>query len=302
MQQTMKKPGRLTRLESRKARWGYAFLMPWLIMFCVFYAYPLIYGIVISFTDFKIGSMKWIGVANYVNIFKDYAFWRSLLGTLCYGAIFIPMQVFLPLWAANTIRPHGSKFTTATKLLVYLPGVASAVALIIAWKFVLAPDIGLVSRMFSFFGVERFSVLDSAKTSIPILSVLAAFCSMGGNLIIYSAALNGIPEDYYEAARLDGANRQQQFRNITIPMLQPTMVYVFITSTIAALQIFVIPQLMTGGGPNYTSSSLLILIYNSAFQLGKFGYASAIGVILFVLTAMIALIQFRVTKRDSIEY
>ena len=127
-------------------------------------------------------------------------------------------------------------------------------------------------------------------------------CNLGSNLIIYSAALDAIPETYYEAADLDGATKGQQFFKITMPMVQPTIVYVFITATIAALQIFVIPQLMTGGGPNYTSSTLLMLIYDSAFTNNQFGYASAIGVVLFLITAIIAVIQFRTTQKDSIEY
>ena len=125
---------------------------------------------------------------------------------------------------------------------------------------------------------------------------------MGTNLIVYCAAINSIPNTYYEAAEIDGARKSTQFFRITIPMLHSTTIYAIVTSTIATLQIFIIPQLMTGGGPNYTSSSLLILIYNSAFINQKFGYASAIGVVLFTITAIVAFIQFKITKRENIEY
>lgn len=288
--------------ERRKARWGYFFCLPWLVLFLIFYVYPFFYGIVVSFTDFKIGSMSWNGISNYKEIAGNYAFWRSLLATLCYAAICIPLEVFIPLWAANTLRPHSNRFNTVSKLLIYLPGVVSSVALVIAWKVMLLPDVGIISQLLKPFGLGRVSLLDSAITSIPVMSVLIVACCLGANLIIYSGALNNIPATYFEAAELDGATRGQQFRKITMPLLQPTMVYVFITSTIACLQIFVIPQLMTSGGPNYTTSSLLMLIYSSAFSNGKFGYASAIGVILFAITAVIAVIQFRVTQRETIEY
>ncbi len=290
------------RLEARKSRWAYVFLAPWLLVFGIFYAYPLFYGIYVSFTNFTLGSRQWTGLQNYQKILQDYAFWRSLLATFAYSLIVIPLQVFLPLWAANTLRPHGRGFNTLTKMLLYLPGVTCSVALVLSWKFALAPNTGLLAQFMAKLGVYHVSVLDNARLSVPILSLLIVLCNLGANLIIYCAALDAIPETYYEAAELDGASRGQQFRNITMPMLHPTIVYVFITSTIGALQIFVIPQLMTGGGPNYTSSTLLMLIYSSAFTNNQFGYASAIGVVLFLITAVIAFFQFRITRRDSIEY
>lgn len=292
----------MSKLEARKAKWGYIFLLPWLIIFGVFYAYPLIYGIVVSFTNFSLGKMEFVGLNNYIKILQDYTFWRSLKAMIFYAIITIPLQVFVPMWMASVLRPHGPKFSIAAKLLAYLPGVACSVALILSWKFMLDPNIGMLSSILELVGLSHVSVFDSAKTAIPIMSILVACTNVGSNLIIYCAALDGIPEDYYEAAELDGASRSQQFLKITMPLLHPTIVYVFITSTIAALQIFVIPQLMTGGGPNYTTSTLLMLVYNTAFSNNQFGYASAIGVILFLITAVIALIQFRVTQRDNIEY
>lgn len=302
MEKTAIKKKRMSKLEARKAKWGYVFLIPWLVMFCIFYAYPLVYGIAVSFTDFTLGSMKFTGWNNYKRILSDYAFWRSLTAMLAYAVIVIPCQVFLPMWMASILRPHGGKFNTAVKLLTYLPGVTCSVALVLSWKFMLDPNMGMLATILRWFGVTGFSLFNSAKTAIPALSILIVLSNLGNNLIIYSAALNSIPNDYYEAAELDGATRSQQFTRITMPLLHPTIVYVFITATIAALQIFVIPQLMTAGGPNYTTSTLLMMIYNTAFSNNQFGYASAIGVILFILTAIIAVIQFRVTKRDTVEY
>lgn len=291
-----------SQLQRRKAKWGYAFLIPWLLVFAVFYAYPLAYGIIISFTDSKLGSTTYIGLRNYGKILRDYAFWRSLLAMLAYVVIAVPVIVFVPLCAANALRRYGKKFNTAAKLLMYLPGVTCSVALILSWKYMFDPNVGMLRSVLGLFGVTKVSVFDSARTAIPIMSLLAACTNFGANLIIYCAALDAIPNDYYEAAELDGASKRRQFISITIPLLNPTIVYVFITATIGALQIFVIPQLMTGGGPNYSTSTLLMLVYNTAFTNNQFGYASAIGVILFLITAIIAIIQFRVTRRDAVEY
>ena len=292
----------LRKMQWRKAKWGYIFLIPWFLIFAIFYAYPLAYGIFVSFTDYNLNGMNFNGFSNYEAIFKDYAFWRSLFAMFLYCLIVVPLRTLIPLWAANTLRPHGKKFNTLAKLLIYLPGVVCTSALVISWKFLLTPGTGLVSQLVKALGLGDISLLDSAATSIPIMSLLIAFSNMGANLIIYCAAINAIPETYYEAAELDGASKGKQFRRITVPMLNPTIIYVLVTSTIASLQIFVIPQLMTGGGPNYTSSTLLMLIYNSAFINYKFGYASAIGVVLFLLTAIIAFIQFKTTDRETIEY
>lgn len=289
-------------IQRRKAKWGYIFLIPWFLVFAVFYAYPLLYGIAVSFTDYSLKGATFTGLTNYITIFRDYAFWRSLLAMFLYCLIVVPLRTFVPLWAANTLRPHGKGFTTLTKLLIYLPGVVCTSALVISWKFMLAPGTGIISAFLRTIGLGDISLMDNARTSIPILSLLISFSNMGANLIVYCAAINAVPDTYYEAAELDGAGKGMQFRQITVPMLHPTIIYVLVTSTIASLQIFVIPQLMTGGGPNYTTSALLMLIYNSAFINNKFGYASAIGVVLFLITAVVAFIQFKATNRETVEY
>ena len=296
------KKQKYTPRERYKARWAYVFLAPWLLMFLIFYAYPLIYGTIVSFTNYTIGSMKWIGLENYRTIFTDYRFWRSLRATIFYMLIVMPLQVFVPLWIANTIQAYKRGFNTAVKLVAYIPGVTCSVALVLAWRFMLDPNIGFVTSFLKKIFGARFSPFNTASTAIPIIAVLIAFTNLGATLIIYSAALNAIPADYYEAAELDGATRWDQLTKITIPLLQPTIVYVFITSTIGALQIFVIPQLMTQGGPNFMTSTVLLLIYSAAFGDNKFGYASALGVILFLITAIFALFQFRITRRETVEY
>lgn len=289
----------MSKLEAKKAKWGYIFLLPWFLIFCVFFAYPLVYGIVVSFYDYSLRGMSFTGLANYTKIFQDYAFWRSLWATAQYAVYMIPLQVFIPLLVANAIQHHSSKFANLTKVMIYLPGVLCSVALIIVWKFLLSPTNGVVSTILTSLGLPNVSVLDNAAYSIPIMSVLVVLSGLGPNLIIYSSALNGISLDYYDAAEIDGANRWQQFTKITIPLLKPTILYVTVTATIGALQVFVVPKLMTGGGPNYTSSTLLMLIYDSAFTNNQFGYASALGVVLFLITSVIAVVQFRLSQSKA---
>lgn len=301
MKKTVKKPYYSTLRERRKAKWGYLFMLPWFLVFAVFYAYPLGYGITISFTDFRMGDFNWIGFQNYITMFKDYAFWRSFLAMLLYAVIVIPMNVIIPLLIANVIRPFKEKSAAFVKMMYYLPGVINTVAMVVAWKFIFMPNTGIIAQAVrETFGA--FEVFDNPKVSLPLIAMLVVFTNMGGNIVIYSAALNAIPDTYYEAAILDGASRRKLLWGITVPLVQPTMVYVLVTATIGALQIFVIPQMLTAGGPNYATSSLLMLVYQSAFVSNKFGYASAVGTVLFIIIGIVAIIQFRVTQREAVEY
>lgn len=292
----------MTKIEKTKEKYGYLLLLPWIILFMVFFLFPLVYGIFVSFTNYSLGKMEFIGLENYKNIFNDSAFWKSLLATILYCVLVIPFRVFIPLWAASILKQHGRKMNTFVKMLMYLPGVTCTVALVLSWDVLLFPNTGIINQIFIGFGFERFSLFDSPYTSIPTISLLVILCNLGSNLIIFSGAINNIPNVYYENAELEGASKKQQFFNITLPLLNSTIVYTIITSTIATLQIFVVPQLLTGGGPNYSTSSLLMLIYSSAFTRNQFGYASAIGSILFIINAVIAFAQYKTIQKETIEY
>ena len=289
-------------MAKRKEKWGYLFLLPWLFMFCVFSLYPLIYGIAVSFTDYNLSGMHFNGLENYKKILDNYAFWRSLAGTARYAVIVIPLQTFIPLWVASVLRSHSAGVNTLTKLLIYLPNVTCSVALVIVWKFLFWPSFGVLDQILKRMGITNFYIFDSANTSIPVISLLIVLSNMGQNVVIFCAAINSIPDTYYEAAEMDGAVRTQQFRHITVPILAPVITYVLVTCSIGALQIFVIPQMMTGGGPNYTSSTLLMLIYDTAFGLNQFGYASAMGVLVFIFAGIVAAVQFRLSRSEVVEY
>lgn len=292
----------MTKIEKQKEKYGYLFLMPWILLFVVFFLYPFVYGIIVSFTNYSLGKMEFVGINNYVQIFNDYAFWKSLFATIIYCVLIIPLRVFLPLWAASVLKRCTNRTNIIVKMLLYLPGVTCTVALVLSWDVLLFPNTGVINQILSSFGFSRFSLFDNPVTSMPVLSLLVTLCSLGSNLIIFCAAINNIPKEYYEIAELEGATKKEQFWKITIPLLNPTIVYSIVTSTIATLQIFVVPQLLTGGGPNFSTSSLLMLVYSSAFTRNQFGYASAIGTVLFTINAVVAIIQFKVSQKESIEY
>lgn len=277
-------------------------MLPWLLFFLVFTVYPFVYGFAVSFLDYTLTRQIFVGLSNYRSIFSDQAFFRSLGATFCYAGLLLPLTVGVSLWIANALSRMGKRMNAVAKAVFYLPTITSQVALVVVWNFLFAPSFGFVANLFRTLGLEPISFFDSASRAIPLLSVLILSYSLGQPIILYAAGIGGIPASYFEAARIDGANDRQVFWRVTLPMLRSVTTYILITTTIGTLQIFAVPYLMTGGGPNHTTSTLLMMVYKSAFISGSFGYASAIGVVLFLITALIAVAQFCAMRADSLEY
>lgn len=292
----------LNKKPKKRSLSAFLYLIPWLAFLLVFTVYPFLYGIAVSFTNFSLQSSKFIGLDNYLSLFEDRAFITASLSTLKYAALVIPSTVLIAVWIAATLQRRGPKENAFFKCVFYLNAVTSQTALVIVWMFLLAPTYGVFAGILSKLGVTNISWFDKPITAIPILSFLVLTCSLGQPVILFSAAMGSIPESYYEAAALEGASKSQQFWKITWPLLHSTTTFVVVTTTIAVLQIFVVPYLMTGGGPSHKTSSLLLRVYQTAFLNGHFGLASAIGIVLFMLTCVVAAVQFRMMKRDIIEY
>lgn len=286
----------------RKEKWGYIFLIPWFCFFVVFTVYPFLYGFKVSFYDFTISRSKFIGLDNYIEAFGNEAFWRSLIATFQYAVIILPVTVIVSLWIAKVLSARGKKLNAFSKAVFYLPAVTNQVTLVIVWNFLFSPTFGLVAGIFRTLGLTPVSWFDSPRTAIPLLALLICTYGLGQPVILYTAAINGIPDCYFEAAKIDGATDNQIFFKVTLKLLHSTTTYILITSTIGMLQVFAVPYLMTNGGPSHRTSTLLMLVYTSAFQNGSFGYASAIGVILFFITVVIAFLQFRMMKQETVEY
>jgi multiple sugar transport system permease protein len=267
----------------------------------VFTIYPFVFGLAVSFTDYSLSGMRFTGLDNFKKIFTDQAVGRSLIATLLYTLIISALILFLSLWIANALRLRGRHFNSFVKAVLYIPGIATTAALTIAWRYMFNPTFGIVSILFSRIGI-KVNLLDIPAYAIPVMSILITGISLGQPVILYAAAMGGIPESFYEVAELEGAKGFQVFKRITLPLIHPTTVFILVSNTIGLLQVFVVPYLLTGGGPAYRTSTLLLLIYNSAFLNGNFGYASAIGNVLFIIASLLSAVQFRLMYRDVIEY
>jgi multiple sugar transport system permease protein len=272
--------------------------LPWLLIFGCFVAYPFFYGFGISLFEFNYTENIFVGFKNYLQLFKDSDFARSIIATLRLAAIVLPGTTIISLWIASTIFPWGQKLGNFSKAVFYLPTIVSEVALVIVWKWIFNPVYGLSITVTSALGVPPLEWLGDLKLTVPLLAVLVMGFTIAQPIILYSAAMNNIPADYYEAAELEGASKRRQFIKITLPLLKPTMAFVLITSTIASFQIIAVPYLLTAGGPQYGTTTVLLMIYRNAFEYGRYGYAASMGVILFCIIAVFAVLQYRATKTD----
>jgi multiple sugar transport system permease protein len=285
----------------RKALWGYFFIAPSLLMFFVFSLYPMLDSIVLSFQKYRLNARGWIWFKNYDSLLHDHAFYIVLKNTLLYAVAIVPIGVVLSLILSTLIYRLPTAVQIFFKSAFYLPVVTSGVVLSLIWLYLYDPAFGLLNFLLGKLGISPILWLANPHFSLISLVIMYHATSWGGAIILLTASMGGIPPDLYESARLDGATYFRQTISITIPLLKPAITYVAIIGTIASLQIFTEIFLMTSGGPNYATTNLVYSIYQQGFIRFDFGRASAVAVLLLLLTVVIALAQFRLL-RTNVEY
>lgn len=285
--------------------WGYIFIAAAMIIFCVFTLYPVINAVYTSFFEYKPFGSKFIGLDNYVETLKYSKFnlfYKATENTLIYTAVVVPLTLLISFSVAVMIIPFQKKIQSVFKAMYYLPGVASGVALSVVWLWLYdsSPD-GLVNRLLGVFGIPAQNWLSSTKTSMLALMIMALLSSHGTQIITYIAALLGIDNSYFEAAELDGATFFQKVRFIVWPLVKPTTLFLLVTGVIGSFQVFMNAYMMTGGGPDNSTTMIGLLIYNNAFEYGKYGLACAQAILLAIAIAIMSLFQFRLMGVD-VEY
>ncbi len=274
----------------------YLFLTPMIILFAVFMIYPVIKSLILSFQDFTDGQYIFCGIQNYVTMFKDPIFWKSLKNTFIYLAVQVPVMVVLSLVLGVMVEQAFLKFRSGFRMSIFLPSVTALVAYAIVFKLLFNTDFGLVNhalRALGFTGVDWLNTVWGARMAI-IIGITWRWT--GYNTIIMIAGLKNIPLELYESADIDGANAFQKFFYITIPMVKSIILFVSITSTIGTLQLFDESFILTGGGPDNATITIGHYLYNTGFSYYKFGYAAAISYALVVIIGILSIIQFRMSK------
>jgi multiple sugar transport system permease protein len=284
-------------LTRRPGFWGFVFISPWLLGFLLFTAGPMLGSLYLSFCKYDLHRLSWVGARNYeVLLTRDPLFWRSLVNTAIYVFFSVPLGLTGSLLIALLLNQK-VRGIALFRTLFYLPSLVPAVASALVWAWIFHPDSGLLNYGLAFLGIQGPAWLQDPKTALAALILMTLWGIGGARMIIFLAGLQGIPDELYEAASLDGARTWATFRHVTLPMLSPTLFFNLVLGIIGSFQVFTSAYVLTNGGPANATLTYVLYLYFNAFRYFKLGKASAMAWILFVILLVFTLIQFRSAAR-----
>lgn len=291
-------------LERRKWLWGYAFIAIPLLFFLAVRIGPTLYAFWVSFHNWDPIALErpWIGLENYRDLAEDKVFWKAMRNTGIYVLVGVPLGLSISLVIALGLQ-RLIRWTGFFRALYFIPYVTSLVAVGWVWRWMYMPN-GLINEVLGWFGLDGTSWLGNPATAIYAIIITTVWHGLGFQVVIFLAGLESIPEDYLDAASVDGATGWQKFRDIVIPQLNPTIVFLVVTGVISNLQVFTQVRSMSSqgtGGPLNSTISVVLYVYQKAFASlpSKMGYASAMTVVLFIIILIITIVQLKVLQRDT---
>ena len=284
--------------ERKKVLVGLAFLLPNFIGFLIFTLLPVISSLALSFFGWDlINPPQFAGFSNFAELFRnDPLFWKVMGNTALYTVMTVPGTLVMALILALLVNQK-LRGRIVYRFIYFLPVVTSSVAVALVWNWMYNPDFGLVNSFLSLFGIPQVNWLTDPNTAMFAISLVSIWSGAGYNMVLCLAGLQDIPQQLYEACELDGAGAFQKFFSVTLPLLTPTTFFVLVMSLIGSFQVFDLVYMMTGGGPNNATRTIVSYIYDNAFRFFKMGYASAMAWVLFVIIFLLTLLQFRMQKR-----
>jgi multiple sugar transport system permease protein len=297
-------PRRSSPHRSRQGVAAWILALPFLLLFSVFTAWPVISSLYMSFTDIKSRDLRSpfavniVGFDNYARVFSDETFRKAALNTSYFVVVGVPLTLCVALAASLALDKGITRFRSLFRVGYYTPVVTSIVAVAVVWRFLLQPDSGLVNTVLGWIGSPGPDWLGSTTWAMPSLIAMATWRNFGTAMIIFLAGLQSVPPMLQEAAALDGASAWQRFRHITLPLMRPTLLFVTVTTGIGYLQFFEEPFVMTQGGPLNSTISVSMYTYNQ-FGFGNYGFAAAMSYVLFVVIMALTAIQFRVLRSNT---
>lgn len=278
---------------------GYLFVLPYVIYFLAFVAYPLVFSIILMFHRWNIVTpMEWIGLKNFVRMVHDPLFFKSVGNTLIFLVIHIPLQIIVALGFAVLLNSK-MKFRNVYRAVYFMPVVVSGVVVTILWQQLYSYDYGVLNSIFTSLGLPRVPWLVNASFAMPSIAIMATWKNVGIYIVLFLVGLQNIPGELYEAANLDGATRVKQFLHVTLPILNPTIVAIVVLSTIGGFSLFIEPYVLTGGGPMQSTLSTMLYIYNQAFYFDHMGYAATLGIVFAMIIMVVVLVQRKVIESET---
>ena len=291
------------KLQRRETLVSYSFLAPVLIFFIIFVLAPMVMGFVTSFFNYTMTDFTFVGIDNYIRMFNDEVFIKSLINTLIIVVGSVPIVVIFSLFVASQTYEKNAFTRSFFRCVFFLPVVTGSVAVTVVWKWIYDPLSGILNYILKTGNVidQNIIWLGDKRYALIAIIVILLTTSVGQPIILYIASLGNIDKSLMEAARVDGANEFQVFWKIKWPSLLPTTLYIVVITTINSFQCFALIQLLTSGGPNYSTSTIMYYLYEKAFKLSEYGYANTMGVFLAALIGLISFAQFKILGND-VEY
>jgi multiple sugar transport system permease protein len=277
---------------------AYLFMAPSLVFFLGFVIFPMGMCLVTSFFNYTMTDFSWIGLANYVEMFQDAIFGKALVNTIVIVLVSVPVTCMFSLWVASLIYKMRDRHTSFFRCVFYLPVVTGSVAVTVVWKWIFNNYYGVLNYVFKNLGLitRNINWLGNPDYALACIITILLTTSVGQPIVLYVSALSNVDHSLVEAAEVDGATNTQVFWRIKWPQIMPTTLYILVITTINSFQCFALIQLLTSGGPNYATETIMYYIYYSAFKLQRFGYGNAMGVILAIFIAVLSAVQFRLAK------
>ncbi len=287
----------------RSNKWAYVFIMPLLSDFLIFTVYMVFRMVMMSFEELYYGEAEWVGLRHYDFILRDPQFWNALKNTLVYAVVVVPGGILIALVLSELIFRRNQFIQVFFKSAYYLPAVVSTAVLAIVWTWIYQPFNGVLNYFVSFVGIEPNNWLGNPNTALGSIIAMSIVGGLGVSVVFLTAAMGSIPTEIYDAAKIDGAGEWTRFWRVTVPLLRPTLLYLFVVGFIGAFQVFEQVLIMTRGGPGFPGATETVgyLIYNSAFTSLNIGMAAAQSVILFFVILIFSVVQFRIFASD-VEY
>ena len=278
---------------------GWALAAPALAVIAVFFALPVVMGLALSLTDFDLygladlSTVRFVGLDNYLRLLQTPPFWQALANTLYFVAVGVPVSIALSLGTALLLNARVARWQGFFRTALFAPVVTTVVAVAVIWRYLLHTRYGLINQALAAIGIDPVDWLGDPHWSMPAIILFAAWKNFGYNMVILLAALQAIPGELYESARVDGARPLRQFTDLTFPLLTPTLVMVGILTLAGYFQLFAEPYVMTQGGPLGSTISVLYFMYEEGFRWWNLGYASAVAFLLFLIVFAVSAGLFR---------
>ncbi|HKA43189.1 MAG TPA: sugar ABC transporter permease [Burkholderiales bacterium] len=284
---------------------AWVFVGPALLVIGVFFLLPVAAALGLSLTDFDIyaladlDNLRFVGLDNYLRMLQTPLFWQALGNTLYFVVVGVPLSIAVSLGAALLLHSRLARFRSFFRTALFAPVVTSLVAVAVVWRYLFHTRYGMVNHVLDQLGVQPIDWLGDPHWAMPTIILFAAWKNFGYNMVIFLANLQAIPEELYEAARIDGASWFRQLLHVTLPMLGPTLLLVGILTTAGYFQLFAEPYVMTQGGPLHSTVSMLYFMYEEGFKWWNFGVASAVALLLFGLIFAVTWLLLRLSGRGA---